>query len=227
MRQHINLLHAGLFPKREAWRSSHAAWAVGGMAAVALLAALVLRHLATDRTEQALVSEQALAALQARVAGLGDTVRPSRHAAELQRLRAVESGQRQVRAALDSGAAGRTQGYAEYFMALSRQAQPSVWLTAFSVSADGAALELQGRMTDPHRLPDYLRHLNSEPLFKGRTFAQMNLKAVDAAASGGATGNPGPASTVTEFALRAVPAMPALPALPAGPAVRAAPEARP
>ena len=215
MPQHINLLHAGLLPKREAYRSVHAAWAVGGVAAAALIAAMGLRHLAGSRTEQALASEQELASLQTRVGGLGDTVRPSRHAAELQRLRAVESGQRQVRTALDSGVAGRTQGYAEYFMALSRQAQPSVWLTAFSVSADGAALELQGRMTDPHRLPDYLRHLNSEPLFKGRTFAQMNLKAVEAAASGGATGNTG---TVTEFTLRA---------LPVATAVRPATDARP
>ena len=205
MPQHINLLHAGLLPKREAWRSAHAAWAVGGVTALALLAALGLRHLATSRTDQALAAEQALAALQARVAALGVTVHPSRHAAELQRLRAVESGQRQVRTALDSGAAGRTQGYAEYFMALSRQAQPSVWLTAFSVSADGAALELQGRMTEPHRLPDYLRHLNSEPLFKGRTFAQMNLKAVEATAAGVSPSAPGLASTVTEFTLRAVP----------------------
>ena len=199
MPQHINLLHAGLLTKREPWRGVHAVWAVGGMAAVALFAALGLRHLATSRTEQAIAEEQSLASLQAQVAALGDSVRPSRHAAELQRLRVVESGQRQVRVALDSGAAGRTQGYAEYFMALSRQAQPSVWLTAFSVTADGAALELQGRMTDPHRLPDYLRHLNSEPLFKGRTFAQMNLKAVEAAASASS------ASTVTEFTLRAVP----------------------
>ena len=83
-----------------------------------------------------------------------------------------------------------------------------MWLTAFSVSADAAALELQGRMTDPHRLPDYLRHLNSEPLFKGRTFAQMSLKAVEPAASGaaGASNSTVGGSSITEFTLRAVPA---------------------
>ena len=214
MPQHINLLHAGLLLRREAWRSTQAASAVGAVAALALLATLGLRHMAVDRAEQARAAELALATLQARITPQGERTAPSRHAAELQRLRAVEAGQRQVHAVLESGAAGRTQGYAEYFKALSRQAQPTVWLTGFSVSADAAALELQGRMTDPHRLPDYLRHLNSEPLFKGRTFAQMSLKAVEPAASGapgasgasGAFNSTGGGSSITEFTLRAVPA---------------------
>lgn len=201
MPQHINLLYAGLLPRRQAWRSAQAAAAICGVAIVALLAALGLRHAAADRAEQALAIEQELATLQARINTGSAAVRPPRHAAELQRLRAIEAGQRQVRVALDSGAAGRTQGYAEFFLALSRQARPAVWLTAFSVPADGAALELQGRMTDPHRLPDYLRQLNSEPLFKGRSFTQMTLKAVEPAASGAAAGG----GAVTEFTLRSSP----------------------
>ena len=205
MPQHINLLHAGLLARREAWRSAQAASAVAGVAVLALLATLGLRHAAGSRAEQALAAEQQLAGLQAGINTSNASLRPSRHGAELQRLRAVEAGQRQVRAALDSGAAGRTQGYAELFLALSRQARPSVWLTAFSVPADGAALELQGRMTDPHRLPDYLRQLNSEPLFKGRSFTQMTLKAVEPAASGAAVGAGGGGNTITEFSLRAVP----------------------
>ncbi len=210
MPQHINLLHAGLLPRREAWRSAQAAAAIGGVAVLTLLATLGLRHAAGDRAEQALAAEQELAALQARINAASGALRQPRHAAELQRLHAVEAGQRQVRAALDRGAAGRTQGYAEVFLALSRQARPSVWLTAFSLPADGAALELQGRMSDPHRLPDYLRQLNSEPLFKGRSFTQMTLKAVEPAASGAAATNTNTttagSSTVTEFTLRAVPA---------------------
>lgn len=208
MPQQINLLRGGLLPRRETWRSTQALAAIGGVAALAALATLGLRHAAANQAEQALAAEQELAALQARVNTPSAAVRPSRHAAELHRLRAVEAGQRQVRAALDSGAAGRTRGYAEVFLALSRQARPSVWLTAFAVPADGAALELQGRMTDPHRLPDYLRQLNSEPLFKGRSFTQMSLKAVEPATSGAGAGAAGAAvggNTVTEFTLRAVP----------------------
>ena len=198
MPQHINLLHPGLLPRREAFDSAHAAWAVAGVLACALLATSGLRLRAGSRTEQALAAEQQRVDLQARVDAVGGTPPAPRHAAELQRLQAVDAGQRQVRVALDSGAAGRAQGYAEYFMALSRQAQPSLWITGFTVAADGLALELRGRMLDPHLLPQYLRQLNSEPLFKGREFAQMQLKSVEPGTAGGAG--------ITEFSLRALPA---------------------
>jgi hypothetical protein len=128
---------------------------------------------------------------------------PSRQTAELARLRSIEVGQRRTRAALDSGQAGGTQGYSEYLLALSRQSQGRLWLTGFNVAPDGRSLELDGRMTDPRQLPDYLRRLNGEPLFKGREFAQLSLKSIEP----GATTDTAPSSgsAYTEFALRAVP----------------------
>ena len=203
MPQDINLMHAGLTPRPEPFRSGQAGWILAGAVAVGWGGVLALQQLALQRSEQATTAEQELAMLQARVGGIVSAA-PSLAATELRHLRETEAGQRQVRAALDSGVAGRTQGYAQYFMALSRQAQAGLWITGFSVAADGAALELQGRMTDPRRLPDYLRRLNNEPLFKGREFAQMSLQAValDPADTSGA------ASGVTEFALRAKPANP-------------------
>jgi Tfp pilus assembly protein PilN len=203
MSQQINLMHAGLTPRAEPFRSGQALIALGG--AVLLIALMVfgLQQLAVQRDTQAAAAEEALATLQARVASLSAAAPASRQATELRQLRDAEAGQRQVRAALDSGVAGRTQGYAQYFLALSRQAQPSLWITGFSVAADGTALELQGRMTDPRRLPDYLRHLNSEPLFKGREFAQMSVKSLDAPAVDNTVA--AAPTGVTEFALRATP----------------------
>ena len=205
MPQQINLMHAGLTPRAEPFRSGHALVALGGAIALIALASIGLQQLAEHRDAQAAAAEDALAALQARVASLGGAAPASRQATELRQLRDAEAGQRQVRVALDSGVAGHTQGYAQYFLALSRQAQSSLWITGFSVAADGAALELQGRMTDPRLLPDYLRHLNAEPLFKGREFAQMSVKSLDTPAADG-SGNGAPANSgVTEFALRATP----------------------
>lgn len=203
MPQQINLMHAGLTPRAEPFRTGQALATLGG--AVVLIAGLVfgMQQLAERRDALAVAAEEELAALQARVASLNSATPNSRQALELRQLRDAEAGQRQVRAALDSGVAGRTQGYAQYFLALSRQAQPSLWITSFSVAADGTALELQGRMTDPRLLPDYLRHLNNEPLFKGREFAQMSVKSLDAAANEGNTA--GANAGVTEFALRATP----------------------
>jgi hypothetical protein len=198
MPQHINLIDANLLPRRERFASAGAALVMGATLAVSIALALGLNTISAQATNEAAASEQALAALQARVATVG-TAQPSRPAAELARLRAVEAGQRRIRTALDSGQAGGVQGYSEYLLALSRQTRSNLWLTAFSVAPDGRALELGGRMTDPRQLPDYLKRLNAEPLFKGREFAQLSLKAVEPAPASD-TGT-GPA--YAEFALRA------------------------
>ena len=105
----------------------------------------------------------------------------------------MDGNQRRIRTALEGGAAGGREGHADYLLALARQASGAVWITGFSVSDDGSAVELEGRMSDTAQLTDYLRRLNAEPRFKGRPFAQLNLKASDAN---------GASLPHTEFALR-------------------------
>ena len=198
MPQHINLLDASLQRRRETLGSTTGLVAVLATFGASVAIALTLQSFSAKSQAQSVALEQDLAALQARVAALG-TPAPSRQAIELARLRAIDAGQRHLRAALDSGQAGSTRGYSEYFLALSRQTQGALWLTGFTVAADGRALEIGGRMTDPRQLPDYLRRLNGEPLFKGREFAQLNLKTVELAA---------PLSGYAEFALRSTPGAP-------------------
>ena len=201
MPQHINLLDASLQRRRETLGSITGLVAVLATFAVSVALAASLQSFSAKSQAQSVVLEQDLAALQARVAALGAPA-PSRQAIELARLRAVDAGQRRLRAALDSGQAGSTRGYSEYFLALSRQTQGTLWLTGFTVAADGRALEIGGRMTDPRQLPDYLRRLNSEPLFKGREFAQLSLKTVEPVAA------PGGNASYAEFALRSTPGLP-------------------
>ena len=198
MPQHINLLDASLQRKRETLGSVTGLVAVLATVGASVALAMSLHSFSAKSQAQSVVLEQDLAALQARVATLGAPA-PSRNAIELARLRAVDAGQRRLRAALDSGQAGSTHGYSEYFLALSRQTQGTLWLTGFTVAADGRALDIGGRMTDPRQLPDYLRRLNGEPLFKGREFAQLNLKTVEAVA---------PLGAYAEFALRSIPGAP-------------------
>jgi hypothetical protein len=71
-----------------------------------------------------------------------------------------------------------------------------MWITGFSVSPDGQSLELRGRALDAAAVPDYLAHLNAEPVFRGRQFGQLSLSAVlpEGAAEG--------AAPITEFTLR-------------------------
>ena len=207
MPQHLNLLDASFQRPRELLGS------VAGLIGVAVtlgvsVALTVGLHV---KSAKALVDatglESQLLTLHERA---GDPQRPapSLLVAELARLRAVEAGQLRITSALDSGQAGVTRGYSDYLLALSRQTVAQLWLTSFSVGADGQALELGGRMTDPGRLPDYLRRLNAEPMFKGRDFAQLNLKShsgAGAAPPGSDPGAFGSAPVVTEFVLRAAP----------------------
>jgi hypothetical protein len=200
MVQQINLYDPSLRPRRERWRAVHGLWVVGGTLAVALalssaLGAVSQRRLAeVQQLEQQAATERALMNRNGGPGGLQDANRE--RVAELDRLRALDAGQRRVHGVLDLQVAGRKDGYTPYFLALSRQAQSSLWITGFGVGADGEALEIQGRMSDAAALPDYLRRLNNEPRFKGRSFAQLSLKAADPRNDATTT------AAYTEFVLR-------------------------
>jgi len=174
----INLLDTGA-PRRIDWLGS----GVGLLALAATLGASalitgVLARTAAQADASAAADEQTLAALGAKAA-LAERSAPSPAAVELARLRAIDASQRRIRAALAPRLARDGGGYSEYLLALSRQGTAALWLTRFSIGADKRALQIGGRMTDPHQLPDYLRHLDAEPLFHGRDFAQLTLKAVE------------------------------------------------
>lgn len=192
MAQQINLYDASLRPRRDGWRAVHAAWMMGATLAVTLGLWRGLDIWAGQRTAQAEALERQVAvqraALDARRLGTSDKTR--QRGAEIERLRALEAGQSRVRGMLDAQTVGQTNGYTPYFIALSHQARGPLWITGFSVSEDGHALELQGRMSDAAALPDYLRRLNAEPQFKGRRFAQLTMKAAEG---------------YTEFVLRSLP----------------------
>lgn len=208
MPHQINLLDAGLERRREPFGSAVALLAIAAAVILSVASAWGLQGLGAQASAQAAAAERDLADLQARVAALGPAA-PSPLAGALARLRAVDADQRRMLAAIESNPAGAGERYSEYLVALSRQASSGLWLTGFGVSADGRALEVSGRMNDPRELPGYLKRLNAEPLFKGREFAQLTLKTVDAAASAGESARA--AAGRAEFALRATPSGTALP----------------
>jgi len=194
MTQQLNLFDARFARQRLRFSARHGLMAMAGVLALSVLGGGALRWAAGQATVKADTAQAAMAPLRAQVAALaasGGGVAAS----ELQRLQSVEAGQRRIRAALEAGAAGAREGHADYLLALARQASAALWITGFAVSDDGSAIDLEGRMTEPAVLTDYLRRLNAEPRFKGRPFAQLNLKASDAN---------GAALPYTEFALRSV-----------------------
>ncbi len=195
----VNLLDAGFTARRETAGSVAAAAAVASVLLVMGLAAAGLNAAGQRAADRALALEQTTQALALQPAAV-PIAGAAGQAAEQQRLQAVEAEQQQLRHAIDAGLAGPQPHYSDYLLALSRQTRNGLWLTGFSIAADGRSLDLNGRMTDPAQLTGYLRRLNEEPLFKGREFAELSLKAAlqDAAAD---AADP----NTTEFALRSQP----------------------
>ncbi|MDM4767780.1 PilN domain-containing protein [Pelomonas sp. SE-A7] len=178
--QHINLLDASLLPPKARYTAVQGLVAAALLIAAVLAAGLGLRWAAAGEAREALALQQQLRPLQAQLA----TPLPQQAAAEAQ-ARQLESLRQEVAAlgqlqqVLQGGSAGSTRGYADYLLALSRQAARGggqLWITGFKVLPDGQ-LEVHGRMLDARALPEYLRRLNEEPLFRGRSFAQLNVKA--------------------------------------------------
>ena len=121
---------------------------------------------------------------------------------QLQRLRDREAAVQRLQGLLDNGSAGRREGYVDYLEALARQAHPAVWITGLNLQGSDDAIEIKGRMTDPAALPDYLRSLQSEPRFKGRPFATLQIRRGGTGANGTeATDLPATSFDYSEFTL--------------------------
>jgi len=209
--QHLNLLDEAMRPRRERFSSVDGLRALAALLVVIGLVDAGLR-LAADRSAQAAqAAQKELMALQSQPV-MAAAVAGAPSPAELATLQRRYASTQQVYTAIQSGAAGSAQGYSHYLTALARQSQNlggrALWITELSIAADGSGLDLLGRMTDPRVLPEYLNHLNGEPLFRGRSFAQVSLRALplpgeldgNGLAHGAGDALPG---GVTEFALHA------------------------
>lgn len=172
----LNLDPPARRPRPQPWRASQGLAAAAVALASAWALGMGLDAWAQRRAAEAQTLAQTLpqqrAALE-RDPGSAEAI--ARLAAERDRLRALEAGQRQLRAQIDEHLLRAATGYTPYFSALSRQGQGSVWITGFSVAPDQGAIEIQGRMQDAAALPGYLQRLNQEASFKGRRFGRLQL----------------------------------------------------
>lgn len=59
---------------------------------------------------------------------------------------------------------------------LARSSVDGLWLTGLALADGGRNLEIRGRVLDQSLLPAYLRRLESEPIFRGRHFAALEMR---------------------------------------------------
>lgn len=107
---------------------------------------------------------------------------------QLQQLEAQAGAREQLAISLARDAGGPSGGFSEYMRAFARQTMSGVWLTGFSIGADGVELTISGRALNPDLVPTYIGRLNKEPLLQGRQFAQFAVKQSAAVTTTGASG---------------------------------------
>lgn len=178
MTQQINLYDPALLRKRELVSALNLALAAGVLAVfIGAWTVLARAQQATLAAEQQALAPQ-VKAVQEQMAALARQVgsmKPDpRIEAELASARALLSLRGEVLGVLEKSIGGGATSFAEYLRALARQTVGGLWLTGFSVGeSDG--MEIRGRMSDPARLPEYIRRLNAEKAFQGRSFAALRV----------------------------------------------------
>ncbi|MBB5609542.1 MULTISPECIES: PilN domain-containing protein [unclassified Janthinobacterium] len=104
-----------------------------------------------------------------------------------QQLAAAEAQQKLLQDAtgiLGRGELGNAQGYASYFRALAQARVEGVWLTGLHIAGAGNDISLEGRALHASLLPAYISRLGQQDVFKGKTFASLDIGPPDGVAPG-------------------------------------------
>lgn len=70
---------------------------------------------------------------------------------------------------------GSTKGFSAYLTALARQRVEGAWITGLTVSGDNGDFTIQGGVTRPEILLEYIRRLNREEVLKGRQIGDLRM----------------------------------------------------
>ncbi|MBI4989680.1 MAG: PilN domain-containing protein [Rhodocyclales bacterium] len=180
MSRQINLYNPDLRSIREFFCARTLVFGAAAVFALSIGAYSLFTYQAIGRGDQARALDLRIrklndesAALSSEIAGRSKSSELER---QLQQLEALAAAREQVAASLAQGAGGPSGGFSEYMRAFARQTLSGVWLTGFTIGADGGDMTISGRALNPDLVPSYIARLNKEPLLQGRKFAQFAVK---------------------------------------------------
>lgn len=171
--------------------------ALGAWSVVARVQAQALARQASDLDAQLKADREQVTALGMEMAARkGDPLL----AAQLAGAESLLAARREAIVVLEQGRIGNAEGFSDYLRAFSRQTLSGLWLTGFDISAGGAEMSIAGRTVDAELLPRYVRRLNAEQAFRGRSFAQLAMRSASGEpAAGTPGGDKGKAASVPEY----------------------------
>jgi hypothetical protein len=178
--QQINLFNPAFIPKRELLTGQNLAWAALALVLVIGPASYWTRVEAKQKAAEA----EAIKARQKQTQEMVDTLikaaqsrKPSPALqAEIDQVKRLIALREEVLAAASEGGERADAGFADYLTGLARQARDGLWLSGFSVAAGGSHMALSGRVVDKSLLPEYIRRLNNEPAFSGKSFGGLQME---------------------------------------------------
>jgi hypothetical protein len=181
MTQYINLYDPALRRESPIVSSGQLAVALAVVAVVSAAWATLLGGQVRAMAQEADSLEAQLVAQRAQLAEVGKALAERKPdvalAAELAAAEATLAVRREVIGVLEGGGIGNKTGFSEYLRAFSRQTMQGLWLTGFEISGGGTEMAIHGRTLEAALLPRYIRRLNDEAAFRGRSFAALMMEA--------------------------------------------------
>ena len=95
---------------------------------------------------------------------------------ELKKFESEAAAQKEILDTLKTGVIGNTDGYSEYMRAFARQTLSGLWLTGFTIDADGSEMSLDGAALTPKLVPTYIQRLSKEKVMKGKNFSSLLMQ---------------------------------------------------
>jgi hypothetical protein len=178
--QQINLINVNPHKREGAFSVRNMLQALGGILLCIILVYVYVAYRSSEMAGQIAEVKNKQLAEQQRLAGLTAEYIKQRAGLtldqELNKVTAEATAQREIINALKSGVIGNTMGYSKYMQAFARQVVNGLWLTGFSVEADGVQMSISGGALSPELVPGYILRLNNENIMRGKTFASLQMQ---------------------------------------------------
>jgi Tfp pilus assembly protein PilN len=178
MSQQINLFHPGLRPALRPLTAARAVLALIALG-VTLAGMYAYAQFQLYQSEMAIVDAGGqIKALQERLLklGAGSTQAGVRAIeASIAKAEAELKIREAVLKRLAGSELGSTRGFSPYLTALARQRIEGVWITGLAVAGDSGDFTIQGGVSRPELLLEYIRRLNREEVLKGRQIGDFRM----------------------------------------------------
>lgn len=177
--QNINLYDPRLERQRD-WLAPHyVAGTALLLSCLVAAAGFAARSNLPALTAQSAAGEAQVKAIRDQVTALGQQASSRKPSAQLEQSlvaqRMLLEMRGEILVTLRQSLGPEAHSFAAYLRGLASQTLPGLWLTNFSVNAANDSMEIRGLMLDPALLPEYIRRLNREEAFRGRSFAALKL----------------------------------------------------